>query len=68
MAALRYDSSVLDKYYAPISKDVERRLSRPFQPSRPFDLNHPFAWPHKPWVDFVNIAKGEFEVDVDGFL
>ena len=24
---------------------------------------HPVAWPDEPWVDLVNIAKEEFEVD-----
>lgn len=41
--------------------------SQPLQPNRPFNLGitvpHLVAWPGEPWVDFVNIAKDEFEVD-----
>ena len=40
------------------------------QPNQPLDLDiivpHPVAWPDEPWVDFVNIAKDEFEVDGAG--
>jgi len=41
--------------------------SQPLQPNRPFNLGitvpRLVAWPGEPWVDFVNIAKDEFEVD-----
>ena len=67
MAALRYDSYVFQMYYAPISEDIERRLPQPLQPNRPLDLDiivpPPVARPDEPWVDFVNTAKDEFEVD-----
>lgn len=64
MAALRYDSYVLQMYYSPIPQEVEQRLQWPL---RPFDLDtvvpHPVAWPNEPWVDLVDMAKDEFEVD-----
>ena len=67
MAALRYDNEILQKHYAPISQEVERGLPRLLQSNWPFDLvtvvPHPVAWPDEPWVDLVNDAKDEFEVD-----
>lgn len=36
-------------------------------PNRLFDLDtvvpHPVAWPNEPWINLVNEAKDEFEVD-----
>ena len=61
-AALRYDSYRAQMCYTPIPEDVERRISRPFQPNQPLDLDHPVAWPDEPWVGFVNITTDEFEV------
>ena len=61
-AALRYDSYLAQMYYPPVPGDVERRISRPFQPNQPLDLDHPVAWPDEPWVGFVNIATDKFEV------
>ena len=67
IAALRYGSYMLQMYYAPISQEVELGLARPLQPNRPYDIDtvvpHPVAWPDELWVDLVNAAKDEFEVN-----
>ena len=67
MAALLYDNEVLQMYYGPISENIERRVPLPLQPNWPFDLDivlpQPVAWPNKPWINFVNTFKDEFEVD-----
>ena len=64
MAALRYDNEILQMYYAPIPQEVKRRLKRPL---RLFDqdtvIPHPVAWPNERWVDVIDVAKDEFEVD-----
>ena len=69
MAALRYGDEVLHMYYAPIPQEVEEELPWPLQPGRghPFDLDkevpHFIVWPNETWVELVNVAKDEFEVD-----
>ena len=57
---------ILDK---PIPEAEERLLPRPLRPQWPFtDLDdrvpHPVALPaYEPWVEKLNDAKDEFEVD-----
>ena len=54
-------------YYAPISQEMERRLTRPLEPNRLFDLDtvvpRPVAWQDELWVEHVNATKYKFEVD-----
>ncbi|MEW8615753.1 MAG: hypothetical protein AB2610_21560, partial [Candidatus Thiodiazotropha sp.] len=52
----------------PIPEDEERRLPRPLRPQRPFtDLDDqvppPVRLPADQWVEILNDAKDEFEVD-----
>lgn len=52
----------------PIPEEVERRLPRPLRHERPFDLETrvppPVQLPaDEPWVEILNDAKDEFEVD-----
>lgn len=55
--------------YASIPQEVEEELPWPLQPGRgqPFDLDqevlHLIAWPNETWVELLNVAKDEFEVD-----
>ena len=56
---------ILDK---PIPEDEERRLLRPLRPQRPFtDLDDQVPPPVRlsadQWVEILNDAKNEFEVD-----
>lgn len=65
---LRYKNEILQMYCAPISHwEIDWGLPRPLQPNLPFDFDtvvgHPVRWPDQPWVDLVNAAKEEFEVD-----
>ena len=68
MVALRCKNEILQMYYAPIPHwEIDRSLPRLLQPNLPFDFDtvvgHPVAWPDQPWIDLVNAAKEEFEVD-----